>query len=168
MRLYAPDVRWVAPETFHVTLQFLGETDKHDAIKDALQLVRGAAIGMAFRGTGFFPNAKSPRVFWVGIDADDSLQQLATAIGGALEPLGFKRETAPFRPHLTLARAGGGRPRPVPGERSAVGLRVVGIKLGDQSPAEFGSMTAREFFLFESQLSPSGAKYVRLNRFPLE
>ncbi len=28
MRPYAPDVRWVGPETFHITLQFLGETDE--------------------------------------------------------------------------------------------------------------------------------------------
>lgn len=168
MRRYAPDVRWVAPETFHITLQFLGETGQPDAIKTALQRVRGSAIGMTFRGTGFFPNAKSPRVFWVGVEADDSLPQLTTAIGVALEPLGFKRETAPFKPHLTLARAGSGRPRPVRGEHSAVGLRAVGIKLERQPPADFGTMTAREFFLYESQLSPSGAKYVKLNRFLLE
>lgn len=165
---YAPDVRWVGPETFHITLQFLGETEKRDAIRNALQQVRGIPIGLTFHGTGFFPNAKSPRVFWVGIDADDTLQQLATKIGDALEPLGFKREITPFKPHLTLARAGSGRPRPVRGERSAAGLRVVGIKLEEQAPIEFGSMTAREFFLYESKLSPSGAKYTKLNRYSLE
>lgn len=168
MRSYAPDVRWVGRETFHITLQFLGETEKRDAIHNALQQVRGAAIGMTFRGTGFFPNAKSPRVFWVGIDADQHLQELATAIVNALEPLEFKRETAPFKPHLTLARAGSGRPRPVRGEHSASELRVVGIKLEGQPPAEFGSMTAIEFCLYESKLSPSGAKYTKLSRYPLE
>ncbi len=167
MRSYAPDVRWVGPEAFHITLQFLGETDKRDAIHDALRRLRAAAIRLMFRGTGFFPNAKSPRVFWVGIDADEHLQQLASAIGGALEPLGFKREIAPFRPHLTLARTGSGRPRPVRGERSAAGLRVVGIKLAEQPLPEFGSMTAREFCLYQSNLSPSGAKYIQLNRYTL-
>ncbi len=168
MRPYAPDVRWVGPETFHITLQFLGETDKHDAIHSALQQVRGDVVPLTFRGTGFFPSPKSPRVFWVGIDADQQLQQLASAIGSALEPLGFKRETTPFMPHLTLARAGSGRPRPVRGERSASGLRVVGIKLEEQPPVEFGAMTAREFCLYESKLSPSGAKYTKLNRYSLE
>ncbi len=28
MRPYAPDVRWVGLETFHITLQFIGETNK--------------------------------------------------------------------------------------------------------------------------------------------
>jgi 2'-5' RNA ligase len=82
--------------------------------------------------------------------------------------LGFKRETAPFKPHLTLARAGSGRPRPVRGEDSAAGLRVVGIQLEGQPPAEFGSMTAREFCLYESKLSSSGAKYTKFSRYPLE
>lgn len=168
MRPYAPDVRWVGPETFHITLQFLGETDKHDAIHSALQQVRGDLVPLTFRGTGFFPGPKSPRVFWVGIDADQQLQQLAGAIGDALDSLGFKRETTPFMPHLTLARAGSGRPRPVRGERSASGLRVVGIKLEEQPPVEFGAMTAREFCLYESKLSPSGAKYTKLNRYSLE
>ena len=55
MRPYAPDVRWVGAETFHITLQFLGETEKRPSINDALQKVRGSAIGMTFRGAGFFP-----------------------------------------------------------------------------------------------------------------
>jgi 2'-5' RNA ligase len=168
MRPYAPDVRWVGAETFHITLQFLGETEKRPSINDALQKVRGSSLGMTFRGAGFFPTAKSPRVFWIGIEANEQLQQLAGEIGVALEPLGFKRETSPFKPHLTLARAGSGRARPVRGEHSAAGLRVVGIKLEEQAPVEFGSMTAREFCLYESKLSPSGAKYTKLSRYPLE
>ena len=44
MREFAPDVRWVGPETFHVTLQFLGETEKLDQIRGALQQVEGAAV----------------------------------------------------------------------------------------------------------------------------
>jgi RNA 2',3'-cyclic 3'-phosphodiesterase len=168
MRPYAPDVRWVGAETFHITLQFLGETGKHDMIHSALEQVRAGAVSLTFRGTGFFPSAKSPRVFWVGIDADERLQQLASTVGNVLAPLGFQRETAPFTPHLTLARAGSGRPRPVRGERSANGLRIVGIKLDEQPPVEFGSMTAREFFLYERKLSASGARYIQLRRYPLE
>lgn len=167
MRPYAPDVRWVGTETFHITLQFLGETGERDAIHRALQQVHAVPVALTFRGTGFFPSAKSPRVFWVGIDADQPLQQLADRIGDALTPLGFKRDAGPFKPHLTLARAGSGRPRPVRGEPSAAGLRVVGIKLEGQPPVEFGSMTAREFCLYESKLSPSGASYTKLQQYPL-
>ena len=168
LRPYAPDVRWVGPETFHITLQFLGETTKIEEIRSALQPVRGTAIPLSFRGTGFFPNPKWPRVFWVGIESDESLQQLATSIGEAMKPLGFQRDAGPFKPHLTLARAGSGRPRPVRGERSASGLRVVGVKLQDFGMIDFGAMTAQEFCLYESKLSPSGAKYAALHRYSLD
>lgn len=168
MRPYAPDVRWVGPESFHITLQFIGETERLDDIRTALQQVRGAAVPLTFRGTGFFPYGKSPRVFWVGIESDERLQNLAGGVAAALRPLDLKEETAPYKPHLTLARAGSGRPRSVRGEQSAPGLRVVGIKLEGRAPEDFGTMTAREFCLYESKTSPSGAKYTKLNMYPLD
>jgi RNA 2',3'-cyclic 3'-phosphodiesterase len=168
MRSLAPDIRWVSPETFHITLQFLGETTKLDEIKRALQAVRSAPVDLTFRYAGFFPSPKSPRVFWVGIETYERLSQLANAIGQALQPLGFQRDAGPFKPHLTLARAGSGRPRPVPGERSAPALHQVRAKLETLGQVEFGTMTAREFFLFESKLSPAGARYAKLSRYPLE
>jgi RNA 2',3'-cyclic 3'-phosphodiesterase len=167
MRPYAPDVRWVGPETFHITLQFLGETQKPDEIRSALQHVRGDAISLAFRGTGFFPNPKSPRVFWIGIESDEHLQELANSIAEALQPLGFKRDEGPFTPHLTLARSGSGRPKPVRGEQTAAGLRTVRVKVESEPPTDFGTMTAREFWLYQSTLSPAGAKYTKLATFPL-
>jgi 2'-5' RNA ligase len=47
-------------------------------------------------------------------------------------------------------------------------LRVVGIKLEGVAPEEFGTMTARKFCLYESKLSPSGAKYTKLSEYSLE
>jgi 2'-5' RNA ligase len=164
----APDVRWVGPETFHITLQFLGETKRLDEIQNTLQSVRAAPIALSFRNAGFFPSPKSPRVFWVGIEADENLQGLVTSIGQALQPLGFQRDAGPFKPHLTLARAGSGRPRHAPGERSAPALRLVRAKLETLGPLEFGTMSAHEFYLYESKLSPAGARYTKLSRYPLE
>ena len=168
MRSLAPDVRWVGPETFHITLQFLGETDKLDEIRQALQQVKAASVPLTFRGAGFFPNPKSPRVFWVGIESDDSLEQLANAIGAALKPLGFERDAGPFHPHLTLARRGSGRPNSRRGDQSAPGLLAVRVKLEGRPPRDFGTMTAREFSLYESKLSPKGSQYTKLSRYQLE
>jgi len=168
MRPFAPDVRWVGPETFHVTLQFLGETKKLDDIQSALAQVKGGPIALAFRGAGFFPTPRAPRVFWAGIEADENLQALVKSMGEALQPLGFERNKGPFKPHLTLARVGSGRPRPVRGEHSAPGLQRVRARLETLSPPEFGTMTAREFYLYESKLSPAGAQYMQLSRYRLE
>jgi RNA 2',3'-cyclic 3'-phosphodiesterase len=168
MRQLAPDVRWVGTETFHVTLQFLGETKKLDDIQRALRQVKGEPIELAFRNAGFFPTPTSPRVFWVGIEADGHLQELVSSIAKVLQPLGFEGDSWPFRPHLTLARAGSGRPRPVPGERFAPGLQKVRTRVKGLPQLEFGTMTAREFYLYESKLSPAGAQYTKLSRYPLE
>ena len=168
MRPLAPDVRWVGPETFHVTLQFLGETKKLAEIQGALRLVKGPPVTLAFRDAGFFPAPKSPRVFWVGIESDQHLQELVKSIAEVLLPLGFERDKGTFKPHLTLARAASGRPRPVPGERSAPGLHQVRTRVEALPPVEFGTMTAREFYLYESKLSPAGAHYTKLSRYPLD
>src|SRR5271167_378595 len=95
MRPLAPVVRWVGPETFHVTLQFLGETKKLAEIQSALRLVRGSPITLVLRDAGFFPTPKSPRVFWIGIESDRKLQELVNAIAEVLRPLGFERDKGP-------------------------------------------------------------------------
>jgi 2'-5' RNA ligase len=167
MRALAPEVRWVAPETFHVTLQFLGETKKMDAVCRALKQVQAGPAQLTFRGAGFFPNPKAPRVFWVGIESDQRLQSLAESVASATRPLGFERDASPFTPHLTLARSGSGRPRPVPGERPASGLQRVRDELMKLPSPDFGTMTAHEFFLYESHLSPAGARYEKRASYPL-
>ncbi len=165
MRKLAPGVRWVGPETFHVTLQFLGETEKVIEIKAALSGVTGVPVPLTLRGAGFFPTPQRARVFWVGIEAGDELQNLASSIGAALAPLGFQRDEGPYHPHLTLARAGSGRPHSQPGDKPAPGLQQVRAKLEGQPPPEFGTMTAHEFILYQSTLSPSGARYAKLASF---
>ena len=167
MRELAPGVRWVGPETFHVTLQFLGETQKVEEIKTALTGVTGVPVPMTFRGAGFFPTPQRARVFWAGIEAGEELQKLAEKVGAALAPLEFKRDEGPYHPHLTLARAGSGRPHSRPGDKPAPGLQQVRARLEGQPQPEFGSMTAREFILYQSTLSPSGSQYTALASFPL-
>jgi 2'-5' RNA ligase len=168
MRALAPGVRWVGPETFHITLQFLGETNKLDEIKSALAGVTSAPTVLAFRGAGFFPNANRARVFWVGIDSDANLQHLASAIGKALAPLGFTRDHDEYHPHLTLARAGSGRPHSKPGDKVAPGLQQVRAKLEAMPQPEFGTMTAHQFILYQSTLSRSGSRYTGLAKYALK
>lgn len=164
---FAPDVRFVGPETYHITLKFLGETDRAEAIKHALAEIRSPQFQVEFKGFGFFPGSKNPRVFWTGIHAGHELQQLASAIDTAMVPLGFEREKGEYHPHLTLARSGSGRPRPMSGDRPNSKFARIQQRLSPLPQPEFGTMTAREFFLYESKLSPRGAQYFKLAKFPL-
>jgi RNA 2',3'-cyclic 3'-phosphodiesterase len=160
-----PGIRFVRSNTYHITLKFLGEVPRAEPIVERLREVHHPGFAIAVRGVGFFPNHRAPRVFWAGIEAP-AMAGLAQRIGELLQPLGFAPE-GEFHPHLTLARNGSGRPRPVHGERSPRAFAEL-VRLVTSAPApEFGTMTAREFFLYESKLSPSGASYEKLARFEL-
>jgi 2'-5' RNA ligase len=165
VRPFAPDARWVRPESLHVTLKFIGEKAPEvvEEIKRALSNVRNDALEIAFRGYGFFPGAKAPRVFWVGVEAGPQLATLATAVDNNAATLGIPKEEHPFSPHLTLARGGGSRaPR-----GHSQNFQQLQEKLAALPTPQFGTMTAREFFLYESQLGRGGARYLKIASFAL-
>ncbi|HTW32936.1 MAG TPA: RNA 2',3'-cyclic phosphodiesterase [Candidatus Sulfotelmatobacter sp.] len=167
---FAPEARWMKPESLHVTLKFIGEQPEAlvDRIKTALQDISPGAIELHFRGSGFFPTANSARVFWIGIDADSSLPQLASMIDEKMASLDIPKEDRAFSPHLTLARGGGsGAPRRHTGDRPNRTFQHLQEKLAALPPPEFGTMSAREFFLYRSQLSPKGSTYTKLAQFAL-
>jgi len=168
---FAPDARWVKPESLHVTLKFIGEQpdEKLAAIKKSLSEVSMPGPKIQYRGYGFFPTAKSARVFWIGMEAGPQLAALAAAIDERMASLGIPKEDRPFSPHLTLARAGGGSgsPRWRKGDKPNRVFQTLQSKLAALPSPEFGCMTAHEFFLYQSQLSPKGSKYTKLGRFEL-
>jgi len=166
---FAPEARWARAESLHLTLKFIGEMDaaRLDEARGALALVEGEVSEVRVRGTGFFPTAKSARVFWVGVEADAGLAALAPAVEDALEPLGVERERRAFSPHLTLARTGSGRPSRGREDRVNANFRRLQEKLAAMPEPDFGAMAPREFFLYQSKLSPAGAMYTRLAAFPL-
>ena len=107
---FAANARWMRPESLHVTLKFIGEQPEPvvDQIKQALSNVSASTAEIQFRGYGFFPTARSARVFWVGIEAGPQLATLAAAIDDKTAALGIPKEDRAFSPHLTLARGAGG------------------------------------------------------------
>jgi RNA 2',3'-cyclic 3'-phosphodiesterase len=166
----APDVRWVGTASFHVTLKFIGEVpNEHlDGYKKTLTDVRSQRFPVSFRDYGFFPTPRSARVLWVGIEAPEDWQQLAASVDRATHRMGVPREERELKPHLTLARAGSGRPQHGWGDAPNQRFARVHDHLQHLPPPEFGTMAATEFFLYESKLSPRGAQYTKLARFPLE
>ncbi len=177
---FAPEARWVRPELLHITLKFIGEEkeEKVAAIAERLRLVRSEPIEIRMAGYGFFPTPKAPRVFWIGIQAGPALGALAKQIDDAVGELGVPREEREFSPHLTLARAGahGKRSSGDPKWRKGDGAnsvfavlqkRLAAMGEPDSGPLNFGNMTADKFILYQSQLSPAGSKYTKLERFPM-
>jgi RNA 2',3'-cyclic 3'-phosphodiesterase len=149
--------RWVRIEGAHVTLKFIGEApvEKLEAIKAALRAVAfPASFKIRFRGVGFFPGERRPRVLWAGIEAGTELPALASAVETSLEPLGIAREQREFSPHLTLARFDS--PDKLAGLRAAIAAA---------GRLDFGEAIAKEFHLYQSVLKRGGAEYTRLASF---
>jgi 2'-5' RNA ligase len=169
VREFVPEVRWVKPESLHVTLKFIGEqpAENVERIKAGLAAIRGNSFSIGFRGHGFFPTAKAARVFWLGIEAAPELANLACAIDSACVPLGIAKEDREFSPHLTLARSGSGAPVRRGEDKANRRFARLQEKLAAFGPLEFGTMTAREFFLYESKTARDGAKYTKIARFDL-
>lgn len=157
-----PTARWVRLEGIHITVKFIGhiEDKKLDEICAALAPIRSEQpVEMEFRGLGFFPNDRRPRVVWCGVKASANLAPLSSDIEQALEPLGIPRESRDFTPHLTLARLESAKdPR-----TQVRNLVHTATELADKS---FGSARATKFYLYESVLKRSGAEYKRLQAFP--
>src|SRR5260370_36050182 len=112
VRGLAPDVRWVTPESLHVTLKFIGEKPEAVVaeIEKAVGLVSAEAFEISFRGHGFFPTAKAARDFWEGIEGDDGLTQLSGTDAGEPDGRGHPEENQRSSPQL-LRTLGGDRIR---------------------------------------------------------
>ena len=172
VRNFAPDARWIRPESMHVTLKFIGEQPEEalTSIKKSLTELSAAGSEIHFKGYGFFPTAKSARVFWAGMETGPELAAMAGMIDDKMAELRIPKEERPFSPHLTLARGPGGSGSPHRNKKD--GRNQVFQKLQEKLSAlpapEFGTMRPREFFLYQSQLSPKGSKYTKLARFTLQ
>jgi 2'-5' RNA ligase len=168
----APGARWISSESLHVTLKFIGE--QPDAaisqIEASLRSIQAEPFRVSFSGTGFFPTPRAARVFWIGIEAQDALARLAKAIDAALAQLGIPNEDRAFSPHLTLARTRGGSGAPGRRKEDKPNRQFAKLQqfLATHAAPDFGTMTAREFFLYRSQLSSKGSQYTKIARFELQ
>jgi RNA 2',3'-cyclic 3'-phosphodiesterase len=157
LRAIAPQVKWVRAGNLHVTLKFLGETEsaKLAALLNVLSTIRSPEpVHLKFRGLGFFPHEKRPRMFWAGMEASANLKTLAADIDQAVHRLGFPLEERPFTPHLTLARF---QPPGIPPKL----LQAI----QEKSAQAFGSLRTGEIHLIESKLKPIGAEYTTVQSF---
>lgn len=157
-------VRWVRPESIHLTLKFLGDTsvDKVPDIEAALAAVARNVPACAFTAAalGCYPNPNRPRVIWVGVEEPHGiLVALQQAIEEVVTPFGFPPEKRGFRPHLTIGRV---RRRVSRQDIARIGELVVETRVG-----VLGEVQVEHFELIRSILKPTGAEYTTLEEFRL-
>lgn len=154
-------VRWVEPESFHLTLKFLGwvRPEMLEAIEATMEEAAAGTGPFTLRigGLGAFPTLRRPRVVWMGVDASPALRCLKHDMEWKFAPLGFEREDRAFQPHLTLGRARK--------EASAGHFRdFEGIV---ETLSYAAAIDVAQVDLMRSHLSPSGARYERIATAPL-
>ncbi len=164
LRAGLPHARWASLVTMHLTILFLGEVEEPrlDPLSSALSLslagpeARGCQVRV--RGLGVFPDFRRPRVLWAGLEDSPpgTLSLLHDRAAGAAAGAGLATEDRPFRPHLTLARLGDGRP--------PASLRGQVDAARDEDLGEF---EVRALHLYQSLLKPGGAEHRRLREYPL-
>lgn len=148
-------LRWSSPETWHITLQFLGETasEKYTCTLAQLREIRSPQIPIWLEGAGFFDRAG---VFFAGVNVSPELREVQHQVVAATARCGFVPEDRPFHPHVTLARAKGD---------SRQALRT--LKPRTNLKATFPKFKAPEFLLYEAFLGPGGSRYEIRGRFPV-
>jgi RNA 2',3'-cyclic 3'-phosphodiesterase len=156
LRSGAGRMRCTAPDSWHITLQFLGNAteDQYQCLIARLGEVRSAPVPVQLGELGCFERAG---IFFADVEVSPALEALQKSASAATRQCGFMAVSLPFHPHITLARAKGqGR-----------GLRLHEIVSEMPSRARFSAFTAVEFLLYESHLSSAGSRYEVRARFPL-
>ena len=152
-------VSWTQPENLHFTLLFLGEVEDKDlpavceAVADAV--TAHSSFMMSVEGAGCFPNARRPRILWVGVGKGaQEVCAIHDAIEAPLLDLGcYRREERRFTPHLTMGRV-----------RSEGPADNLATALAKHAAWKGGETTVHEILLMGSQLEPNGPRYTVLSR----
>ncbi len=159
LRLAAPGdgLRWSEPEQWHLTLQFYGEVEssRADCLIGSLRQLTPPHVVLSCDSLGLF---RPKGILIAEIALTGPLQSLHEAIAEHSRNCGVLPESRPFHPHLTLARS-----------RNKAGMRTL-QRLSAPALPPFGpavSWAPEAWYVYRSDLLPSGAQYTALAHFPL-
>jgi len=153
---YGFKIRWVRPESIHLTLKFLGNIEAADTENIGRAVFEASKeytpLSLQAKGIGVFPGIKRPRVVWVGITGQlETLVRLQKTLDKNLEAIGFPKEKRPFKGHLTLGRI-----------KKKIDTNTFIEALDTFGNFETETFTADRVVLYKSELKASGAVYTKL------
>ena len=156
-----PPASWTKPESWHLTLRFLGEIEEEAAARFADLIGAGPAtpdVALPPGGPVVFPPHGKPRVVGVGFRPGPAAEALAAAAESAeraARAIGAAPEERPFRPHVTLARL-----------REPWGRGAVEAFRDAAAAWPFPEWRVHSVVLYASRLLPSGAVHTALREWP--
>ena len=146
------DLRWVLPESWHLTLAFLGAIDAAsvEAVRRTIAHVarRHQPLRLLGGGLGAFPSAARARVVWYGLD--DGAGRLAAIARDLAAGLAIDDAAPRFRGHVTMARV----------HRGSADLRAW-LEAASASAPDL-AMEVRQVDLMRSHLGDGAPRYERL------
>lgn len=147
-------VRWVDQQNYHITLAFLGDQEEHALEQLAEHLDESlphCGVNLAISHCSPFPESK-PKLIAAMVAPNNDLRDLQQRVLSAVVASNMSLDKRRFVPHITLGRFrhsknsfAGAIPRTI---------ELLGL--------------ADEVAIFESELTPQGAEYQAMFRFPLE
>jgi 2'-5' RNA ligase len=153
-------IKWSPLDNLHITTKFIGEwpeqriQELHEALRP---VTRRPPFEIELKRLGWFPNDRSPRVLWLGVEGGEELAGLAADIERALSSLGIAEEEKAFSPHLTLARI----KNPVP-------LSNLRNSVQEMQPAALGKFLVSHLSLFRSRPGTNASIYEKLMDYQFE
>ena len=160
-----PWVKWVDPQSIHITLKFLGNIplDKIEAVKAATaEAAKGVSpFNLKACGLDVFPNPRRAQVIWVGLSGDtQKLADLQQKLESSLETIGFLSEGRKYSAHLTLGRV---RREATVRQQEEIG------RLAESTRCHLDpEIYVKSICLMKSRLNPQGPIYSLLVEIPLD
>lgn len=156
-------IRWVPVNNIHLTLKFLGDVSQSD-VDNLNQIVHRLAkshpaFDININNLGSFPSSKRARVLLIRVQAPAELEALQNGIESDCTRVGFKPESGPFNPHLTIGRVRRGIS---PSDQAKIRKTLEEVKIDSLGTARVDSL-----HLYKSELKPSGSVYTKLYSAPL-
>lgn len=151
-------VRWIPADKVHLTLKFLGDVSETyvDRLAEIVQQValHHESFELSVGSLGVFPNARRPRVIWLGVEAPQVLNTIQRSIDLETNRLGYETKDQQFSPHLTIGRVSRGA-----GYRE---LKSISDALETETVGFLGAARVERINLYRSDLKPTGAEYTRI------
>lgn len=131
----------------HITLRFLGDVDEErideieKIVNDSLAGVRLARLNI--KGVGAFPNERSPRILWAGIETEIPLVKISEELSRRFKVAGIPFDEKPFKPHITVGR--------IEGHPNLAHV------ISKYRNTEFTTLIPNAVHIMKSELTPKGA-----------
>jgi 2'-5' RNA ligase len=161
MRTAAPEANWISEDNLHLSIKFFGEQpETAPAEINSILAAVGAAhhpLDLRVSGLGAFPNLRTPRVVWMGVQHDPRLELMHHDVEATCAANGYALDARAFRPHITLAR--------VRDEMPLANARA--LALAARAVVYTSVQQVSALSLLASTLGPGGPRYTKVASIPL-